>query len=87
MAAPRKTGVIACLQCHGRCPDEIYTLKREDIGESIVTEKTFCSRECMMEFFEDELFHDKLHAAIQKEQLFLYKNVCPACLRRLQALK
>ncbi len=65
---PAKTGVRQCTQCSFACQNEEYRLSHRFVDGKEDASLLFCSRECMMEYFEDELFFSKIEAAIGKER-------------------
>jgi hypothetical protein len=66
MSVPKKTGASPCVHCAFSCKNEEYKLTHRFVGSNIDAELVFCSRDCMMEYFEEELFFSKIEAAIEK---------------------
>ena len=63
---PAKTGVKICKQCCYACKNEEYRLTHRFVDGKEDADLVFCSRECMMEYFEEELFFTKIDAAVDK---------------------
>lgn len=89
MRAPKKAGlgIPICSQCAKPCNKEVFWLSHQFARDRKVRQRPYCCRECLMESFEEELFLDKLEAAVEKEKRFLQKRVCPACCCRLHELE
>lgn len=68
MTVPAKTGAKLCSQCSFVCKNEEYKLTHRFVDGKEDAALLFCGRECMMEFFEEELFFQKIEAACAKER-------------------
>jgi hypothetical protein len=68
MTVPKKTGVSLCSQCFFVCKNEEYRLLHRFLDGAVDAELIFCGRECMMDYFEEELFLLKIEAACAKER-------------------
>jgi hypothetical protein len=78
-----KVAIPVCHHCQKVCGEEIirfshaYREGREDLV------LLFCSRECWEEHF-DLVPRGSRDGEVKKEMNLLYKQVCPACRRRIR---
>ena len=63
---PAKAGAKLCTQCCYICKNEEYRLTHRFVDGKEDADLLFCSRECMMEYFEDELFFANIEEAVDK---------------------
>ena len=75
--------MVVCDHCRKVCEDEVYRFSHEYVGEPVDASLVFCCTECMHEHFElvpEETAEEELRV----EANLLYKQVCPACRRRIR---
>ena len=72
-----------CDQC--KLPFDEGTFIHIQVAEdgAVEEEVVLCSRECLFDFYENELVDDRVERAAREERQFLHKLVCPACKRRV----
>jgi hypothetical protein len=73
--------IQTCDYCGLACGEDVVTLREGDSRK----ERSFCSMEHLKEFlgFEDRITLEA-DRRFRRECNLLYKEVCPACKRRLQ---
>lgn len=76
--------MFICHHCALPIRDEYVRLIHGQRSQSVPdVELYFCNADCMAEHFWEERFQEELDAQVSKEKNWLYKQVCPACRRRI----
>jgi hypothetical protein len=81
---PSKTGVLICHHCQLPIKNEYVRLTHGQQKDSTPdVDIYFCNGDCLAEHFWDERYAERLETEVKKEKNWLYKQVCPACRRRI----
>lgn len=76
-------GYYACDQCKAPCKYDIFEYTVTKDGEQ-TEDLGFCTKECFIEYFEDDLKDEVVERAIRDEWNTIHEHVCPACKERLK---